>query len=188
MIPGGPLLGFTALLAAVSCAAGCDGPVTKHPAVGRSIGPLPLVSLVDPRAPQPRLEGRVTLLAMWATWCGPCRLELPGLVRLADRLAGEPRFQLLAVSCGSDDPTELAAETRALLDRQRLALAAWAFSDRLSRSLFASAHGLAGLPTTYLVDADARVRRVWTGYRARNEAEMAAAVLELLGEAASAAR
>lgn len=184
MIPGFRPLRFVALAAAVACATGCDAPVARHPAVGRMVGELPLVSLGDPRTPQPRTAGKVTLLVMWATWCGPCKLELPGLARLADRLAAEPAFQLVAVSCGSDDPDEVAAETRALLDRQRLRIAAWAFADPLGRSLFASTYGLSGVPTTYLVGPDSTVRRVWTGYRSRDEGEMAAAVLELLRETA----
>jgi thiol-disulfide isomerase/thioredoxin len=168
-------------IAAVIAVAGCDTSGPAHPAVGRVIGRLPIVPIGHAQPP-PRLQGRVTLLNLWATWCGPCRMELPGLARLASRLADEPSFQLLAVSCGSDDPDEVARETRAYLEARQLPLAAWAFADPLARSLFASAHGLSGLPTTYLVGPDARVRRVWVGYRSRDEADMAAAIVELLKE------
>jgi len=163
---------------------GCDPPGRGHPAVGRGVGPLPVVSLGDPRATPPALAGKVTLLNFWGTWCPPCRRELPGLVRLATTLADEPRFQLVAVSCGTDDIDELAATTAAFLVEQKLPLRPWGFADPPARSLFATAYGLEAFPTTYLIGPDARVRQVWVGYRSRDEADIAQAVLRLLKEQA----
>ena len=163
---------------------GCDAPGRGHPAVGRGVGPLPVVSLGDPRATAPVLAGKVTLLNFWGTWCPPCRRELPGLVRLATQLADEPRFQLVAVSCGTDDIDELAATTAAFLVEQKLPLRPWGFADPPARSLFATAYGLEAFPTTYLIGPDARVRQVWVGYRSRDEADIAQAVLRLLKEQA----
>jgi len=179
-------LGGAALLALAVI--GCEGPAATHPAVGRRVGPLPIVAIADvlqadatPSAP-PRLEGRITLLNFWGTWCPPCRRELPGLVRLAGRLADEPRFQLIAVSCGAGDADEIAVETRDFLARQQFTppLEAWAFADGLGATVFSQAYGLRAFPTTYLVGPDGRVRRVWEGYRPRDEAEMATAIVELL--------
>ncbi|MCE9629406.1 MAG: TlpA family protein disulfide reductase [Planctomycetia bacterium] len=165
--------------------AGCGDGRPAHPAIGRRMGPLPVVAIGDPALPAPSLAGQVTLLNFWGTWCPPCRQELPGLVRIADRLAGEPAFQLVAVSCGSGgDETldDLARETREFLAARQLAVSAWALSDPLAASLFASAYGLEAFPTTYLIGPDARVRRVWTGYRSSDEADIAAAIVTLLKE------
>jgi cytochrome c biogenesis protein CcmG/thiol:disulfide interchange protein DsbE len=162
------------------CAPGCDNPGPSHPVVGRSMGPLPIVSIAAEPLPLPELAGKVTLLNFWGTWCPPCRRELPVLVRLATRLAGEPAFQFIPVSCGSGDVDELAADTRAYLDRNDLPIAAWAFTDPVAASVFASAYGLQAFPTTYLIGPDARIERVWVGYRPRDEAEMAAALVEAL--------
>jgi len=176
----------------VTLLAGCHVPATMHPAVGRHVGPLPIIAIADVlegranASGPPRLEGRITLLNFWGTWCPPCRRELPGLVRLAGRLANEPRFQLIAVSCGSGDTDEIAVETRDFLARQQFAppLEAWAFADGLGGTVFSQAYGLRAFPTTYLVGPDGRVRRVWEGYRPRDEAEMAAAIVELFKEPA----
>jgi cytochrome c biogenesis protein CcmG/thiol:disulfide interchange protein DsbE len=162
---------------------GCDAARPSHPAVGRGMGPLPIVSLDDASLPAPLLGDRVTLLNFWGTWCPPCRRELPGLVRIAERLAEEPRFQFVAVSCGSGgDDADLGRETRAFLAARQLPITAWALSDPLAAALFASAYGLEAFPTTYLIGADARVRRVWTGYRASDEADIAAAIVAALKE------
>ena len=80
------------------------------------MGSLPIVSLDDATIPVPSLTGKVTLLNFWGTWCPPCRKELPGLVRISQRLNEEPRFQLIAVSCGSGgDDANLARETTSFL-------------------------------------------------------------------------
>ena len=162
---------------------GCDGPGPAHPAIGRAVGNLPLVSLADPARRPPTFMGKVTLLNFWGTWCMPCRREMPGLVRLAERLRSEPAFQLVAVSCGSgrgDDPDELARVTNAFLMDQRLALDAWADPDGRTRLIFSSSLGFNAFPTSYLVGADGQIRNVWVGYRPSDEADMARAVVAAL--------
>lgn len=167
---------------------GCGAGGSPHPAIGRGMGLLPIVSLDDPSLPTPTLADKVTLLNFWGTWCPPCRRELPGLVRIATSLATEPRFQLVAVSCGSGgNDSELGRETTAFLAARQLAIAAWGFADPLATTLFASAYGLEAFPTTYLVGPDARVRRVWTGYRSSDEPDIAAAIVAILKEQAAGA-
>jgi cytochrome c biogenesis protein CcmG/thiol:disulfide interchange protein DsbE len=176
------LIGLIGVLVA-TVASGCGAVREKHPAVGRRVGRLPLVSLADPTRAPPRLTGRVTLLNFWGTWCPPCRRELPTLVRLAERLADKPGFQLVAVSCGGggpDDLEELTGDTRRFLESQKLAIEAWGDPDGFTRMAFTDAYGFNAFPTTYLVGPDATIRRVWTGYRAGDEADMATAVLGLL--------
>lgn len=170
-----------ATLACAAATLGCHAPRPAHQAEGRLMGGLPIVSLEDPTTPVPSLADKVTLLNFWGTWCPPCRKELPGLVRIATRLADEPRFQIIAVSCGSGgDDADLARETTSFLTARQLPIAAWGFSEAVAATHFALAFGLEAFPTTYLIGPDARVRRVWTGYRASDEADIAAAVLGLL--------
>ncbi|MFM9195034.1 MAG: TlpA family protein disulfide reductase [Planctomycetia bacterium] len=175
----------------LACLAGCGDPAREHPAVGRTVGNLPLESLVDPDRPPPTFTGRVTLLHFWGTWCPPCRRELPGLVRLADRLRGEPAFQLVAVSCGGRPPEDmpaLAASTTAFLDEavrepQRSAIEPWSDPDGRVRMIFSASFGFEAFPTTYLIGPDATIRQVWVGYRSRDEADIARALVDLLKEA-----
>lgn len=165
--------------------AGCAPSTGRHPAIGRGVGRVPLVSLRDPQRPAPTFIDRVTLLNFWGTWCPPCRRELPGLARLATSLADDDRFQLVAISCGSggpDDLDEIGADTRRFLDREKLSIDAWADPRGLVRMAFAEGYGFTAFPTTYLIGPDGRVRRVWSGYRSRDEAEIAAAIVETLRE------
>jgi len=105
-------------------------------------------------------------------------------VRLAGRLADDPRFQLVAISDNpaAADFADVAAETRGFLEQEQLDLEAWACVDPVGRDMLFSTIGLEGFPTTALVGPDARIRRVWIGYQPRDEVEVAAAVVKLLGE------
>ncbi len=178
-----------AVVAMLAWLAGCHGDRyadRAHPAVGLSVPPLQLVSLTDSQRPPPPFSGRVTLLNFWGTWCGPCRQELPGLARLAARLVAEPRFQLVAVSCGfdsHDDLLPLAEATRSFLAAQRLDLEVWGDPSGDTRALFATQFGFAAFPSSYLIGPDGRVRAVWQGYRPNDETAIAQAVVAVLKEA-----
>ena len=169
---------------------GCDGPTPAHPAVGRTVGDLPLTLLADPSRRLPTFAGHVTLLNFWGTWCPPCRRELPGLVRLADRLRNEPAFQLVAISCGGRAPEDMAALTEstnaflreAVSPAQRSAIEPWADPDGRTRMIFSASFGFEAFPTTYLIGPDAKVRQVWVGYRSRDEADIARAIVATLKE------
>ena len=100
--------------------------------------------------------GKPVLINFWATWCPPCRSEMPALQVLADRLATRG-MQLLAVSV--DDDLNLVREFvrqeairfTVLIDRER---------DLAERVLH-----LANYPTSFLVGADGVIREVMVGVR-----------------------
>src|SRR6059058_4229592 len=58
-------------------------------------------------------RGKVVLLNVWATWCEPCRVEMPSLERLHRRLAGTD-FRVVSVSIDEDGDSVVAAFARQL--------------------------------------------------------------------------
>ena len=93
-------------------------------------------------------RGKVVLLNLWATWCLPCRKEMPALDRL-QRQMGSDKFQVVAVSVdrkGLEGSKKFLDETKV----ERLALYADA-TARMSSTLRAI-----GLPATLLLDAEGR--------------------------------
>ncbi len=93
-------------------------------------------------------RGKVILLNVWATWCGPCRREMPTLDRLQARLGG-PAFEVLALSIDRAGPEVVRRfyddtgieHLKILVDRRGTA----------ARSL-----GIPGLPATLLIDRQGR--------------------------------
>jgi thiol-disulfide isomerase/thioredoxin len=67
---------------------------------------LPALSFKDARGQDKSLadfRGRVVLLNLWATWCVPCRKEMPALDALEQKLGG-PDFQVVAVNIDTNSP------------------------------------------------------------------------------------
>ena len=164
----------------IGCNLGQNQETRQH--VGKTVPKISLVSL-DTEDETLILSGKITLLNFWGTWCPPCRQELPGLARLASRLADEPRFQLIAVSCGggsSDDLDQLRNETQTFLASTRIALSPWADPTGKTRLHFAQAFGFRAYPTTYLIGPDRKILAIWTGYSPSVETQIAQSVAHSL--------
>ena len=93
-------------------------------------------------------KGRVVLLNLWATWCAPCRKEMPGLSRLQKEL-GSDKFEVVALAVDRAG-AEAAAKFLASIDAKDLAL----YVDATERS--GTALRAVGMPTTILIDAGGR--------------------------------
>jgi len=119
-----------------------------------------------------QLRGRVVLVNFWATWCPPCRREMPSMERLSQALKGEA-FSVLAVDVGEDSDAidaftgqlDTAPTFPILLDTRSKVLQAWK---------------VAGLPTTFLIDRQGRLVASAIGGREFDHPEMVATIRGLL--------
>lgn len=97
------------------------------------------------------LRGRTVVLNFWATWCGPCRLEIPAFTAYA---ASHPDVAVLGVAVDGSR-AELKAAARKLGIRYPVLIA-----DPETRS----AYGVEVLPTTVIIDADGDVASAHSGF------------------------
>lgn len=91
------------------------GPGVDAVAVGVSAPNYRVVDLAtgDSIALRTHYRGHVTLVNIWATWCGPCKEEMPAMQRMYDSL-GASGFRIAAVSIDQDDPDAVRAFARDL--------------------------------------------------------------------------
>ncbi len=125
-----------------------------------------LPGLDRPDLPISQLRGKVVVLNVWATWCAPCRRELPSLQRLGEQLDRE-RFAVLGLSVDDDkhEPREY------LIDR-KIKLTSYIDMDTsIVRSL-----GVQGYPDTYLIGVDGRLLMNIEGERAWDSPQVVAAL------------
>ena len=113
--------------------------------------PLPELEFVNGKASEMTLDafkGQTILLNIWATWCVPCREEMPALDRLQAKLGG-PDFQVVALSIDRDGLPAVQAFYKEL-GLQSLGI----YVDQSSRAAYEL--GAVGIPTTLLVDPEGR--------------------------------
>ncbi|MFL6231328.1 MAG: cytochrome c biogenesis protein CcdA [Pyrinomonadaceae bacterium] len=115
------------------------------------------------------LRGRVVVLNFWATWCVPCRAEIPDLSAMQRDLEGRG---LTVVGVSADDTADDVRDFQKELRQD--------YTVVLGTTDAKSQYGVVGLPKTFIIDRAGRIRRTIPGERAR--AQFEADVLPLLDE------
>jgi len=101
-------------------------------------------------------RGRVVMINFWATWCAPCRQEMPHLAKLYDKYRGSG-FELLAVNVDEE-------QAKAMGLAQKLNLKFPVLFDGEKKQV-SGLYDLKAMPSTVIIDRDGRVRYVHRGYR-----------------------
>lgn len=96
------------------------------------------------------LHGSVIFINFWASWCQPCRDEMPSLQALYNNLRGKDKFRMITVLY-RDDPERAISYLR----ENKLDLPLWI--DRDGRA--AIAYGLTGVPETFIIDKRGLLRK-----------------------------
>lgn len=130
------------------------------------------VSLAD-------MKGRTVLLNLWATWCAPCREEMPDLEELQTELGGE-RFAVVPVSIDAGEP----AKPLEFYRETGLSTLPFFHDGTLKTFTTLKKAGLAfGMPTTVLVDREGFARGVLNGPAKWSSSDAVALIEEAIGPA-----
>lgn len=153
--------GFLAgLLVLAAC--GVD-PADVQPGIGAQLPAVVLTGLTDEEPTSTgALRGTALIINFWATWCVPCRSEMPSLERLSHRLAGHG---VRVIGITVDHDLNLARE---FARSHQLTFPIYADGDKKA---FQSALRVRALPETVLVTADGAIMARITGGRDWNGAE-----------------
>jgi|AntRauTorckE6833_2_1112554.scaffolds.fasta_scaffold03459_6 thiol-disulfide isomerase/thioredoxin len=118
------------------------------------------------------LEGQVVLVDFWASWCGPCRESFPWMNLMQDKYADQG---LRVVGVNLDQNKEDAQQFL-----QQVPANFTLVHD--SQALLPEAYGLIGMPSSYLLDAQGRLRASHTGFHASRVEDYEASIQKLLAE------
>ena len=144
------LAGALALVALAACGARPEEPA---PIVGRRAPDFTLPSLGGEAVPLASLQGRPVVLNFFATWCVPCRTELPAFQATAQRHADRGLAFLLVDL--SEDPEDVGH----FLESLRVSLPA--AIDETGQ--VTKAYRVRGLPSTFFIDREGVIRAVQLG-------------------------
>jgi peroxiredoxin len=109
------------------------------------------------------LRGKAVLLNFWATWCEPCKVEIPWFVDLQNQY-GDQGLQIVGVAMDDDaKPEKIGAFTKQLGVNYKILVGNDAVGDLYG--------GIENLPTTFYVGRDGKIVARVIGLRGRKEAE-----------------
>lgn len=170
-----PLRGLTVAGIAVAWLAACGEGGTRAPVAGDPAPSFSAVTLEGDSVGRDDLLGAPYMLNIWATWCAPCRQEMPELQELHDAYANQG-FRVVGVSV---DDRSSRDQIRAFADDLGITFplyhdTSWQIMD---------AYFLPGLPGSFLVDANGTIVRKWTGPFRPMAADVQADVRTLLAPA-----
>jgi thiol-disulfide isomerase/thioredoxin len=169
------------MLFAAACGRGPSDPSIATGGAGRSDAgglvrllrdpkPVPDFTVTDldgRRIRSSDLRGKVVIVNFWATWCPPCRAEIPDLNELQDKY----RDQLVVLGISEDEaPVEI---VKRFMADYRVNYTVAMTSPEL-RKVF---RGVVALPTTFVIDREGRLVQRHTGLLDPADTELATAVL-----------
>ena len=134
---------------------------------------LPEVHLVDfdgKPVKADSLKGSVYVFDFWATWCGPCLLEIPVWNQLQAKY-GDKGLKVIGVTMASGD----AKEVKPFVAKRNMKYTVLLGDDDQTYDL-----NVIGFPTTYVVTGDMKVFSKYVGTSARKAAKIEADVQEIL--------
>lgn len=109
------------------------------------------------------LQGKVVLLNFWATWCGPCKIEVPWFVEFAEQYEDDG---LVVIGVSVDDTAD---KIQAFVDGYDVN---YPMLVGLGREDFLEAYGpIWGVPMTFFIDREGTVCRTHAGIATRDEFE-----------------
>ncbi len=152
-------------IAVPALASGPVGPGAVAPDLRLPNADGAMVSLADSK-------GKVVLVDFWASWCGPCKASFPALDALYQELRNRG-LEVIAVNV--DERRSDAAAFLADKPHSMVVL----FDPKGTAPL---AYGVTGMPTSFLIGRDGRVRFVHTGYTAKTVDTYRREIEQLLGE------
>jgi thiol-disulfide isomerase/thioredoxin len=150
--------------------------------VGSKAPPIEGVTLDGKKTPRKLADysDKVVLLNVWATWCEPCRIEMPSIEKLHKEFASKG---LAVVAISVDDP---GAEQRILDFVKEYGLTFEVLHD--PRQVTTRNYQITGYPETFIIARDGTIRRKLIGAADWSSDANRALIRELLGVAADSAQ
>lgn len=121
-------------------------------------------------------RGKIVLVNLWATWCGPCRSEMPTLVKMQDDFR-EKNFEIIGV----DTDDEPASAINSFKDQMKLNYTL-VWSDPEFQNELVKLSKFQGIPQSFLIDKEGRLRGVFRGANPGDVRKMAEVVEGVVNE------
>lgn len=124
--------------------------------------PFRLVSMGGEEIAMEDYKGKVVFINFWATWCAPCRLEIPDFISLQEEY-GDRGFQVLGVALDEDGLEKVRSYAEEIGINYPIVFDDYTLANKLG--------GVFAMPSTYMIDANGIIRGRKIGYFPEEEME-----------------
>ena len=139
-------------------AAGADPDIPENPLEGKIAPPFTLKDTAGRKVSLADYKGKAVIVDFWATWCAPCKVEIPWLEKFHDQYASQG-LEILGVS---EDDLDLKDKAKLLKEKQDIADKAVEMKINYpvlidDAEVSTPYGGIDGLPTTFFIDRNGKV-------------------------------
>ncbi len=119
------------------------------------------------------LRGKPVVLNFWATWCPPCKAELPHFEKLSLEYEGEVEFMMVNLTDGTRDTEDV---VQSFIEEEGYTFPVYCDTTMQSYYLY----GVQSIPQTFFIDADGKIQNAYTG--AMSEEQLKGFIEEMRNE------
>jgi cytochrome c biogenesis protein CcmG/thiol:disulfide interchange protein DsbE len=154
-----------------SASAGAADSMPPNPLQGKTAPNFTLEDTTGKKVSLSDYKGKAVLINFWATWCGPCKVEIPWFEKLHDQYASQG-FEILGVSAD-----ELDMDDKAKLATEKAEVAKFATNMHINYPVLLDGDSLRSYgeldayPTSFYIDRSGKVIDVITGLASKDEIE-----------------
>jgi thiol-disulfide isomerase/thioredoxin len=138
--------------------------------------PMTPVASTSVKANLDQLKGKVVVVDLWATWCGPCRMEIPLFVNLQKKYHDQG-LEVVGVSLDAITPNGNPASLGSFMQKFNINYTILMANDYAATAGFDWRNGI---PTTYIVDREGRISKKHIGVPPNPEATFEEEIKSLL--------
>jgi len=128
--------------------------------IGSEAADFSLINLVGEEVTLEQFKGKVIMLNFWASWCGPCKAEIPDFIKMYDKHQ-KNGLEIVGIALSSGS----AESIKQFVDKWNINYPILTGDEKYLQDLTNKYGGIRGVPTTFLIDRKGNIQQKWVGAR-----------------------